>query len=127
VVASDADDVAAAAVDANGGPFDLVADVVGGSNFPGWLDALQRGGRYVTAGAIAGPLVELDLRTLYLNDLELVGATVFPPQVFADLVAAIEEGALRPVVGGTFPLEDINTAQEVFGRKQHTGNLVIVL
>lgn len=37
-------------------------------------------GRYVTAGAITAPIVDLDLRTLYLNDLELCGATVFEPR-----------------------------------------------
>ena len=35
----------------------------------GLLEVLKRGGRYVTAGAIAGPIVELDVRTLYLKDL----------------------------------------------------------
>jgi NADPH:quinone reductase-like Zn-dependent oxidoreductase len=31
--------------DAAGGPLDVVADVVGGAHFGGWLDALRRGGR----------------------------------------------------------------------------------
>ena len=54
-----------------GGEIEVVADIVGGPAFPGLLDLLARGGRYVTSGAIAGPLVELDLRILYLKDLEL--------------------------------------------------------
>ena len=87
-------------VSANGGSFDVVADVVGGECFSGWLDVLGRGGRYVTSGAIAGPVVDLDLRTLYLNDLQLHGATVYEPQVFADLVGYIERAEVRPVVGG---------------------------
>lgn len=116
-----------AAVAANGGPFDVVADVVGGADFGPWLDALRRGGRYVTSGAIAGPIVDLDLRTLYLHDLELYGATVFPPGVFADLVGHIERGEVRPVLAGTFPLEEIHAAQEAFGRKEHVGSYVITL
>ena len=120
-------DVAAAAVAANDGRFDVVADVVGGDVFGQWLESLRRGGRYVTSGAIAGPVVELDLRTLYLNDLELYGATVYEPQVFADLVAYVERGEVRPVVGGTFPLERIHEAQAEFGRKAHVGNLVITV
>ena len=117
----------AAAVEANGGPFDAVADVVGGGAVAGWLDALVRGGRYVTSGAIAGPMVELDLRTLYLNDLELHGATVYGPGLFADLVGYIERGEIRPLLGGTFSLEQIRDAQEAFVRKEHFGNLVITL
>lgn len=127
VVARETGDTPAAVVDANGGPVDAVADVVGGDDFAGWLDALCQGGRYVTSGAIAGPIVDLDLRTLYLNDLEFYGATVFPPQVFADLVANIETGGVTPVVGGTFPLEEIHQAQEAFTRKEHLGALVITI
>lgn len=126
-VARDSVSVASAAVVANGGPFDAVADIVGGDDFAPWLDALARGGRYVTSGAIAGPIARLDLRTLYLNDLELYGATVYPPEIFADLVGYIEQGEIRPILGGTYGLEEIHAAQEAFGRKEHVGNLVITL
>ena len=126
-VARESADVVAAAIDANGGRFEVVADIVGGDCFGGWLDALGRGGRYVTSGAIAGPLVDLDLRTLYLNDLQLHGATVYAPQVFADLVGYIERGEVRPVVGGTYPLEEIHAAQEAFAAKRHVGSLVITV
>ena len=127
VVAREVTDVPAAVADANGGPLSAVADVVGGADFAGWLEALARGGRYVTSGAIAGPLVELDLRTLYLNDLELYGATVFEPQIFANLVSFIEAGEVHPVVGGTYPLEEIHAAQAAFERKAHVGGLVITI
>jgi len=125
VVDRSASTVAQAAVVANGGRFDVVADVVGGEDFPGWLDGLRRGGRYVSSGAIAGPVVTLDLRTLYLNDLELYGATVFDRQVFADLVGYIERGEVRPVLAMTYPLERIGDAQAAFQRKQHVGNIVL--
>ncbi len=127
VVSRSADDVGEQAVHSSGGPFDVVADVVGGPDFPTWLDALRRGGRYVTAGAIAGPIVELDLRTLYLNDLELYGTTVYEPKVFADLMSYVEAGQIQPLVGGTYPLEQIHEAQKDFAAKSHVGALVITL
>ena len=113
------------AMEANGGPLDAVADVVGGPDFGGWLEALRRRGRYATSGAIAGPMVNLDLRTLYLKDLTLHGATVYEPRVFSDLVGYIESGRVRAVVGGVYRLEDIHSAQEAFLAKRHTGSLVI--
>ena len=59
----------------------------------GLIEALRPGGRYVTAGAIAGPIVELDLRTLYLRDLAFFGCTHQPAaSVFTDLVRYIEGG-----------------------------------
>jgi len=125
IVTRQADRVPEDAMEANGGPFHAVADVVGGPDFGGWLEALRRRGRYVTSGAIAGPMVELDLRTLYLKDLTLHGATVYEPRVFSNLVGHIEGGRVRAVVGGVYRLEDIHSAQEAFLAKRHTGSLVI--
>jgi len=126
VVARDESAVPAVATSTSGS-FHVVADVVGGTDFGGWLDALHRGGRYVTAGAIAGPIVDLDLRTLYLNDLELYGTTVYEPEVFADLMTYVRDGAIRPVVGGVYPLEQIHDAQRAFMDKRHVGALVLTL
>lgn len=107
------------------GGIDVVADVVGGRDFPMLLDLLANGGRYVTSGAIAGPIVELDLRTLYLKDLELWGATVMPQDIFKRLITLIEGGRLRPLVAKTFRLEEIHAAQAEFLKKKHFGNFVI--
>jgi NADPH:quinone reductase-like Zn-dependent oxidoreductase len=104
---------------------DAVVDVVGGSGFAGLLDVLRRGGRYAVAGAIAGPIVGLDLRTLYLKDLRLFGCTVLDAGVFANLVGYIERGEIRPVVAGVHALEDIVAAQQRFLRKEHTGKIVL--
>ena len=51
----------------------VVADVVGGPYWPQLIDILERGGRYTCSGAIAGPMVEFDLRTFYLRDLTFTG------------------------------------------------------
>jgi NADPH:quinone reductase-like Zn-dependent oxidoreductase len=99
--------------------------VVGGERFPRLLDSLRRGGRYVCAGAIAGPHVDLDLRTMYLHDLTLHGATVPPRQAFRRLVEMIESGELRPLVAAVYPLDRVREAQEAFLAKRHVGNIVL--
>lgn len=104
---------------------DVVADVVGGEEFPRWIDALARRGRYVVSGAIAGPEVTIDLRTLYLRDLTFYGSTVPPDGVFADVVGYIERGEIRPVLAQSFPLEKLRDAQEMFLQKAHVGNIVV--
>ena len=117
----------AALPDAVGGAnLDLVVDLVGGTRWPRLLDALRTGGRYVSAGAIAGPLVELDLRTLYLRDLTLIGCTFQDDGVFERLVSCIEHDEVRPVVARTYPLQDIARAQSDFLAKRFTGKLVLV-
>ncbi len=107
------------------GSFDVVVDLVAGPSWPSLLDVLRRGGRYITAGAIAGPIVELDVRTLYLRDLTLAGSTHQPEQVFADLVAHVNSGALRPIVAATYPLAEIRAAQERFLAKDFVGKIVL--
>ena len=66
---------------------------MGGAAFGSLIDALARGGRYVTAGAIGGPLVELDLRTLYLKDLVLHGSTTYRNDTFATLLDVVNHYA----------------------------------
>ena len=107
-------------------PVDVVADVVGGPSFPSLLNVLRRGGRCVTSGAIAGPIVELDLRTLYSKDLVLHGATVTTPDIFPSLVQYIEAKEISPLLAHTYPLSQLREAQEAFLQKRHVGKLVIV-
>ena len=104
----------------------IVADVVGGAYWPRLIDVLERGGRYGTSGAIAGPVVPLDLRTLYLHDLTFHGCTVTTPNVFPDLVGYIERGEIRPMLAAAYPLEDFHAAQTAFIEKRHVGNIVVV-
>ncbi len=80
----------------------------------------------MTAGAIAGPLVELDVRSLYLKDLTLIGCTFQDDVVFENLVGYIERGEIRPLVAKTFPLAEIAAAQQVFLDKKFTGKLVLI-
>lgn len=103
----------------------VLADVVGGDYWPQMLDVIARGGRYTCAGAIAGPMVEFDLRTFYLRDLTFTGATIVPPGVFADLVGYIERGEIKPLLAETYPLADFHAAQEAFIAKAHVGNIVV--
>lgn len=104
---------------------DVVLDVVAGPQFGELLEALRRGGRYAVAGAIAGPMVELDVRTLYLKDLSFFGCTYQDEEVFANLVGYIERGEIKPHVGQVFKLHDIRAAQEVFQSKAVAGKLVL--
>lgn len=105
---------------------DVVVDLVAGPNWPQLLQVLKRGGRYVTSGAIAGPIVELDVRTLYLKDLTFYGSTYQPDVIFENLVSYIERDEINPVVAKTYPLKDIAQAQQDFLAKTFVGKLVLV-
>jgi len=106
---------------------DVVIDLVAGGQWPELLEVLHPSGRYAVAGAIGGPLVELDVRTLYLKDLSLFGCTVLAKEVFSNLIKRIERNDIAPIVAKTFPLGQIAEAQKYFETKQHTGKIVLTL
>jgi NADPH:quinone reductase-like Zn-dependent oxidoreductase len=108
-----------------GRALDVVADVVGGEQVSELLNLLRPGGRYVVAGAIAGPLVTVDLRTIYLKQLNVLGSTMANRDEFAALVRHVESGRLRPLVWATYPLAEFARAQAEFARKSFVGKLVV--
>jgi len=103
----------------------VVADIVGGPIWPELIDILERGGRYTCSGAIAGPMVEFDLRTFYLRDLTFTGSTVIDPDVMTRLVRYIEEGSVKPMLAAVYPLDQLREAQATFLAKKHIGNIVV--
>ena len=106
---------------------DVVIDLVAGEKWPQYLEVLRSGGRYAVAGAMAGPMVKMDVRTLYLKDLSLFGCTVLEPEVFKNLIRRIERGDVIPIVARSFALEEIRDAQLFFQEKQHVGKIVLNL
>jgi len=105
---------------------EVVVDLVAGDQWGQLLEILKPEGRYATAGAIAGPLVELDVRTLYLKDLTFYGCTKQPKEVFTSLVSYIEQNKISPLVANTYALKDIKIAQEEFLSKKYTGKIVLI-
>ena len=127
VILRDEDDLVAAVSRATGGtPIDVVADLVAGPLFNDLLRILRPEGRYTTAGAIAGPVVQLDLRTMYLKHLELHGSSQGTRAAFRRLLGYIEEGRIRPLLERTYPLSQFHRAQTDFIDKNFIGKLVIV-
>ena len=104
---------------------DVVVDLVGGDQWSKLPDVLKPYGRYAVAGAIAGAVVTMDLRTLYLKDQSFFGCTIVDEGVFARVIRLIEEGDVKPVVAAIYPLADITKAQEAFIFKAHVGKLIL--
>lgn len=125
VITRGSDSIAALRAAAGSQGFDVVADVVAGPLFKDLINALRPEGRYTTAGAIAGPIVELDLRTLYLKHLQIHGSSQGTRTAFVRLVRYILEGRVRPLLWQTYPLSRIHEAQRAFMAKGFIGKLVM--
>jgi NADPH:quinone reductase-like Zn-dependent oxidoreductase len=107
------------------GKVDVVIDMVGGDGCIRCLEVLKPGGRYAIAGAIAGPIATLDLRTIYLRDLTVFGCTFQDDAVFANLIGYIERNEIRPLVSKIYPLASLKQAQQDFLEKGFIGKLVL--
>ncbi|WP_217359315.1 zinc-binding dehydrogenase [Ruegeria arenilitoris] len=106
--------------------FDVVIDVVGGPAWPSLILALKPGGHYAVSGAIAGPIVQADLRDIYLRDITIHGCTHQAFDVFGRLVEMINAGQIRPLISKTYPLKNIAVAQADFQSKTYPGKLVLI-
>ena len=110
----------------DGKAIDVVADVVAGPLFKGLINLLRPEGRYTTAGAFGGPSVELDLRTVYLKQLEIHGSSQGTRKAFAQLLSYIESGKIKPSLFATYPLSEFHQAQTDFMAKNYIGKLVVM-
>jgi len=97
------------AVAANGGRgFDVILEMLSNVNLANDLKALAMGGRVVVIGSRG--TVEIDPRDTMARDASIVGMSLFNMPdadrvaVHAALVAGLENGTLRPVVGRELPL-----------------------
>ncbi|CAG4894171.1 alcohol dehydrogenase family protein [Paraburkholderia gardini] len=109
-----------------GRPVDIVADLVGGALFGKLLNVLRPEGRYTTAGAIAGPVVQLDLRTMYLKQLQLNGSSQGTRGAFKRVLGYIQAGTIKPILAAMYPLSQFHEAQTQFMARRFVGNIVVI-
>ncbi len=104
---------------------DAVVDVVGGEEFGLLVDRLRSGGRLVTAGAVAGPVVRFDIRRLYLRQRTMIGSTMHTKEDFAELARIARAGTVQPVVAARYALTDIAQAQRHFMARDFVGKIIL--
>lgn len=111
---------------ANGGNrIDVLTDLVGGPTFAACFETVAPKGRVVVSGAVAGPIVEIDLRTFFLREVVVTGATTFGPNIPRRCIELVKAGAVRPQLHKIFPLSQFIAAQSEFMAKAHSGAIVV--
>lgn len=119
-------DVAAAVADlTNGDGVDVVIDSVGATTWQTSLECLGKAGRFVTCGATAGPLAELDLRMLWRKQISLHGSTMANNREFQAVMGVLAAGKLHPVIDRIFPLSEARAAQMFLGSASQFGKVVL--
>ncbi|HET7322276.1 MAG TPA: NADPH:quinone reductase [Longimicrobiaceae bacterium] len=108
---------------------DVVVEMLANLNLGRDLEVLARGGRVVVVGSRGR--VEIDPRDLMGRAADVRGFTLFgvsPEQlveIHAALVAGLESGTLRPLVGKAFPLGEAAKAHEAVMAGGHEGKVIL--
>jgi len=121
----------------HGAGVDVVIDHVGGPHFHDNMRCMALRGRLVSVGRLGGKMGELDLDFLALRRLHLIGVTfrtrtleerIAVTQRFAaDLLPALADGRLRPLINRVFPLRDALAAQDYMASNRHIGKIVLTV
>jgi NADPH2:quinone reductase len=116
---------------------DIVIDQVGASQFPDNLRCMALRGRLVSVGRLGGNDSTINLDFLALRRLSLIGVTFrtrtmderaeIVRRFKADVLPALADGRLRPIVDRAFPLKDALAAQEYLASNAQLGKIVLVV
>src|SRR4051795_12794884 len=116
------------------GGADVVLDPVGGDRFTDSLRSLREGGRLVVVGFTGGSIPEVKVNRLLLNNTEVVGAgwgayVMTKPdenRAIGEAVSRlVDAGAVRPIVGDRYPLEEAAEALKIIDERRATGKVVL--
>lgn len=114
---------------------DLVLDGVGGRVFTDAVDALSPGGRVVSFGMASGHVPTVATPRLFFQNRSVLGYHIEealarnPDRVLSaapDVVEAVSDGAVEPVVDATFPLEAAPQAHQRLQGRESVGKLVLL-
>ena len=104
---------------------DLVIDSVGRATFNRSLEVLKQGGRMVVFGATTEDTVNLDIRAFFYGQYKLLGSTMGSKEELKALLRFMEEHDIRPVVGHTFTLDEVEEAFDLLRENNQFGKIAI--
>lgn len=105
-----------------GGGVDVIVNYTGGETWAECFRALKLQGKLLTCGATAGYDPKTDIRYIWSFEFNIIGSNGWTPDDIRELLRRVEDGRVKPVVHGTFPLADMKIPfkqlmdREVFGK-----------
>ncbi|SIS45986.1 Zinc-binding dehydrogenase [Salimicrobium flavidum] len=126
VLSYKSDNLAEEILQVNGEVIDSVLDVVGDALFATSIHVLKKGGKFCISGSAGGQKTQLDFRTVYLKHITIYGSVLGTREEFKQMITAISEGKISPVIDKTFPLEKAREAQQYFKEKGKFGKIILL-
>ncbi len=104
---------------------DIVIDTVGAATWPIDFAAVCRGGKIVLCGVTSGAEAPTNLRTLYWNQLTVMGSTMGSDQDCRQMLRALETAKLKPIIDSVLPLEKVKEATGKMEAGRQFGKIVL--
>ena len=104
---------------------DVVVEVGGAGTIKQSIRASRLGGTIPMIGVLAGPSLDLPLPLITMNLLNVVGVALGNRRQFADMLRAIAQHSIKPVVDRVFPLEQLAEALTYMQGGKHVGKVCI--
>jgi NADPH:quinone reductase-like Zn-dependent oxidoreductase len=104
---------------------DVVVDSTGSATWPLDLACVTKGGRVVLCGVTTGAAAETDLRTVYWNQLTLMGSTLGSIGDLRQMFRAVTAAKLKPVIDEVFPLVRARDAMEKMEMGRQFGKIIL--
>jgi NADPH:quinone reductase-like Zn-dependent oxidoreductase len=104
---------------------DVVFEHPGKSTFLTSMRVLKTGGKIVTCGATTGPIVNLDLRHLFIKHQQIIGSTMGNRNDLFELIELIKKNKLKPIVSHSFHYSEIKNAHKILEEGIQLGKIVI--
>ena len=109
----------------DGAGVDVVVNYTGGGSWVRGLKSLKHGGRVLTCGATAGFDPPTDIRYIWRKEMDIRGSDGWRRQDLIDLLDAVRQGKIIPVIGATLPLEETAEGHRLLEDREIFGKVII--
>lgn len=107
------------------GGADLVIDYIGSDTLLRSIRLARRGGRVIVFGVESGAEASLNIRSLYLSHVSIIGTHTGSRGELVKALRFISAKRVRPVIDKVYDLESIVEAHTYFERYKHFGKVVV--
>ncbi|HEX9837991.1 MAG TPA: zinc-binding dehydrogenase [Anaerolineales bacterium] len=104
---------------------EVVLELVGTKTFESSLKSLARGGRMVIVGSHTGTILSASPQAMIANEWEILGSRNVTKRELAEVVALVAAGRIKPIVTGTYPLEEAETLHQRLRKQEIIGRVVL--
>nr|WP_208752163.1 zinc-binding dehydrogenase [Bacillus cereus] len=104
---------------------DLIIDSIGPATFLKYFDVLKQNGRIVNFGASSGDKIELPLRALFYNQIDIMGTSMGSREEFNEMIRFIEKYKIKPIMDKVYSLEEAIQALSRMEQGEQFGNIAL--